>query len=785
MEDQGHDNITLAGPSKTPQLEITSGENAGETFPVKPQTRIGRERDNEVVLLDPRASRYHAQISFASGQWTVQDLGSSNQTYLNGRVVTGTNPLKSGDRIGIGETEFTFTIPGAPAAATAAVAETAPVAAVVPPPTTAPTPAAYASGRSAPPRLAWIAGGFVLLLCLVAVAAIYMISRGTGVEVIPPPPTVSGLLPPGSEGEGDTPAAPVEVPPPPENLTLIYEDDFTDSFGGWDDAFDAYTTKQYGNNRYQIEVNTDNLIAWGLANRDVSDFTLEVEARQEDGAPSNSYGLLFRLQDRDNFYRYDISGDGFFLLSKFENGLWHTLIDWTQSEFINPDTNILKVSAFGPSITVWANGQALGSIIDDSFEHGNFGFFASTFSEPYMWVSFDNLKLLAPEGQQLTLLPTSTRVIVPLADSSAAVPSYTPTPSLTLEMVSVIATPTASAVDSTAEAVDSTGETVAEINETATPLAAATSTPRPTRIPTATPVPLPEYASRDQPLARGEEQVSGRIVFPVYDAARGTYDIYIANAADGSGRQLVQAQASQPGLTLDGKDIAYRSWQPDNRGMFARPLAGGESWKFELFFESARPQYSPVDNSIMYHSRTSGEEPAIYRVIDGIGQVMRGDGAPIQGRNPKWSPDAQQIVYNACLGGTCGIVRRNADSTNPIMLTDHPSDTAPEVSLDGSTVVFMSQRSGDWDVYSVGLNGGEINALTDDDSSDGLPTWSPRGTKIAFVSNRDGKWSMWDMDPDGTNERRLFELGGSIDGQVQIDVANSYGWVEENIDWIP
>lgn len=107
---------------------------------------------------------------------------------------------------------------------------------------------------------------------------------------------------------------------------------------------------------------------------------------------------------------------------------------------------------------------------------------------------------------------------------------------------------------------------------------AATETPeaRPTPAPTATPVPLPAYASRDQPLARGEARVAGRIVFPVYDPERATYDIYMANAADGSERQLIQAEASQPAVNEKGTAIAYRSWQPDNRGLFARPLSGGD-----------------------------------------------------------------------------------------------------------------------------------------------------------------------------------------------------------------
>jgi TolB protein len=741
-------------------LKVTRGENIGQAFKLKPQNRIGRERDNDIVLLDPRASRYHAQISFEADQWQLTDLGSSNHTYLNGQEVSEPKTLGAGDRIAIGETELTFTLPGAAADATLPVTPT--------PATVSPQASpAVETGRSTPPRLAWIAGGFVLLLCLAAVVVIYMVSRTTTPEPGEGPPGVAA--PP---VDGGSTAEPVESVQVPENLTLIYEDDFSDSFGGWDDAFDAYTTKQYGNNRYQIEVSTDNLIAWGLANRDVADFELEVEAKQEDGAKSNSYGLLFRFQDRDNFYRYDISGDGFFLVSKFVDGQWETLVDWTQSPYINEETNSLKVSAIGPSLTVWANGQPLASVTDDTFTHGNFGFFASTFSEPFIWVSFDNLKVWVPQGQQITMLPTATLPSVVSAPPPSATPEPTETPTPVSDTIKV---------EPTAAEEEATTETTSE------PTPSPTNTPIPTDTPepTATPVPLPSYASRDQPLPRGETRVTGRIVFPVFDLGRGTYDIYMANAADGTNRQLVQENASQPGLNIEGSELAYRSWQPDKRGLFARPLSGGDAWHFDIFFESARPQYSPADGSLMYHSRTGGKEPAVYRVIDGVGQVMRRDGGPIQGRSAKWSPDAQQFVYSSCLGGKCGVILSNLDGTNPILLSDHPSDTAPEISPDGKTVVFMSERSGDWEIYSVGINGGEITALTSDDASDGLPTWSPDGNKIAFVSNRDGEWSIWDMDPDGSNERRLFELEGSIDGFVGHDVANSFGWVEENIDWIP
>jgi hypothetical protein len=759
------DNIPGASSQATdsagPKLEVTRGENTGETFKVHFETTIGRELDNDVVLLDARASRHHAKILLDNGQWQVIDLNSANGTQVNGVTVSSPVTLKTGDRVTLGETELLFQMPGSTEAGP-------PPAPIVTPPAANPTPGvrpaiAIAKKR---PRLAWIASGIILFVCFAAVLVLYVASsRLAGEE-----PVAAGSGAPSSEtgqNSGSRTEAPGASNAAPEDLTLVYEDDFSDSFGGWDDAFDQYTRKVYGNNRYQIEVQASNLVAWGLANRDVADFELEVEAKLEDGDQKNSYGILFRFLDRENFYRFDVSGDGYYLFSKFIDGEWSTLVDWTQSQFINTGgaANILKVSAFGPEIALWANGQQLATLTDGSLPHGNFGFFAGTFAEPYAWVSYDNLKLWAPANTALTLIPTATRSSVPIAMAAAAAsptplpPTSTPSPELVREEVeSPVATPG---------------------SDTAQPG---------TNEPTPTPVPLPEYASRDQTLARGEAPAAGRIVFPLFDSERGTYDIYSANISDGSGLRLVQSGASQPALSEDGVDFAYRSWAPDRRGLFARKLTAkddSDSWRFDPYFESAGPQFSPLDQSLIYFSRSAGREPAVYRIIDGEGLVMRREGAPIQGKSPKWSPNGQQFVYSSCLGGTCGIMLSSIDGANPTLLTNHPSDTKPEISPDGSMVVFMSERAGNWEIYRVDLDGKNLKALTTDSASDGLPTWSPEGSKIAFVSNRDGAWAIWDMNPDGSNKRRHFALDGSPDGVVAIDPTNSFGWVEENIDWIP
>lgn len=64
---------------------------------------IGREAYNDVVLIDPEASRKHAQISFQAGRYVVEDLGSTNGTFVNGRQILTATTLNRGDVIEVGE----------------------------------------------------------------------------------------------------------------------------------------------------------------------------------------------------------------------------------------------------------------------------------------------------------------------------------------------------------------------------------------------------------------------------------------------------------------------------------------------------------------------------------------------------------------------------------------------------------------------------------------------------------------------------------------------------------
>ncbi len=90
----------------TPQLlVVTAGTLAGTKLPLgEEQITIGRANDATLVLSDDYASSRHARLFPQDGQWIVEDLGSTNGTYLDRQKVTQPTPVPAGVPIRIGKT---------------------------------------------------------------------------------------------------------------------------------------------------------------------------------------------------------------------------------------------------------------------------------------------------------------------------------------------------------------------------------------------------------------------------------------------------------------------------------------------------------------------------------------------------------------------------------------------------------------------------------------------------------------------------------------------------------
>lgn len=85
-----------------PTLIMQEGQGVGRSWPVeKEKVIIGRGEDCDVVLTERQVSRHHAQIRRLDSQYVLEDLGSRNGTYVNGREVTEPHVLQDGDEIQI------------------------------------------------------------------------------------------------------------------------------------------------------------------------------------------------------------------------------------------------------------------------------------------------------------------------------------------------------------------------------------------------------------------------------------------------------------------------------------------------------------------------------------------------------------------------------------------------------------------------------------------------------------------------------------------------------------
>jgi pSer/pThr/pTyr-binding forkhead associated (FHA) protein len=363
---------TLIQIPRLPRLMITAGTGEGREFKLRAKATLGRAPDNDIIVEDPKVSRHHAVIAFTEERYSITDLESANGTFVNGiRVRESHHPLRAEDVISLGDTELTFyEVP--PSAKTA-----------LPKPSAQPVP----KFMGKVPTWAWITGAAVLIIFLGIVGAVALL-RGSAL--------LEGRIATGQ----DTPASLAK-------LTLIYSDDFNDSETGWGEVFAPDTVRQYGGSRYHIIAKENDVFTWSKLGREFTDFVLEVDATQDQGPSNNSYGLLFRIEDDEHFYRFGISGDGFYFLDKAVGSEWVSVIDWTESPYINRGqaSNRLKVTCAGSQITLHVNDQHLATATDDSYDHGDIGLFAVSFAEPNVHITFDNLKVWAAKGT-LAVPPT-------------------------------------------------------------------------------------------------------------------------------------------------------------------------------------------------------------------------------------------------------------------------------------------------------------------------------------------------------------------------------------------
>jgi hypothetical protein len=177
---------------------------------------------------------------------------------------------------------------------------------------------------------------------------------------------------------------------------LPFRDDFSDPGSGWTTTDTGQLRIRYLDGALHFQVNAPDSAAWAVAGKRAEDFILDVDAAQVEGPDNNHYGVIVRYADEENFYRLDISGDGYYSIQRYRDGAWQVLINWPESAAIRQGvtSNHLRVIAEGPKLTFVVNGTIVGSIEGADIAVGDVGLTAGTFpDESGVHIAFDNFEV--------------------------------------------------------------------------------------------------------------------------------------------------------------------------------------------------------------------------------------------------------------------------------------------------------------------------------------------------------------------------------------------------------
>lgn len=327
-------------------------------------------------------------------------------------------------------------------------------------------------------------------------------------------------------------------------------------------------------------------------------------------------------------------------------------------------------------------------------------------------------------------------------------------------------------------------------------------------------------------------------------SVRNPSSLWIVNVETGAKHRLVENSAMQPSWSPNGRRIAF--WYTENRGkriIATVAAAGGEPvvvtdvgnanwnpvWSPDgefLYFASdrggnmafwrvrvdpdsgatqAEPEFVPtpanfsrhlsfsrdgrrlayVQTTITSNLKSVAFDPASEKILGEPEWVTRGD-REISG--PDLSPDGKQFAARVIRRTQDDIVLLNADGSNQRDLTnDDPFDRYVRWSPDGRRVAFASDRSGNYQIWTIDSDGSNLTQITFmDDRVVSFPVWSPDGSKLifdagtrAYILDMNKGWNeqtpvevplmsdgrffrIWDWSPDGKKLAGFIERNGGI-----------------------
>lgn len=260
-------------------------------------------------------------------------------------------------------------------------------------------------------------------------------------------------------------------------------------------------------------------------------------------------------------------------------------------------------------------------------------------------------------------------------------------------------------------------------------------------------------------------------------------EVFIINP-DGTGkRQLTDNGQNDffPAWAPDGKAIAYESSSADDVDIFILDREGERNLTNDPRRANRFPAWSPDGSQIVFSRQSpfTGIGPLWVINTDGTRPRQITDAVDVN-THPTWSPDGRFIVFVSDRSGNHDLYAVRPDGTDLRQITDTPTvqEANPNWSPDSRRIAYDACFSAtypcagvtpNYEIFTARPDGSDRRRITFERGIDTHPAWSPDGTQVVFHSSRAGFSHIWTMNADGSNPTQITfaDFTGGVDPDWQ------------------
>jgi Tol biopolymer transport system component/DNA-binding winged helix-turn-helix (wHTH) protein len=278
--------------------------------------------------------------------------------------------------------------------------------------------------------------------------------------------------------------------------------------------------------------------------------------------------------------------------------------------------------------------------------------------------------------------------------------------------------------------------------------------------------PMTEPEGQDRDWGPSFSPDGTRMAFVRANGAGFPEEIFLTAAAGAAAHQATYERAAvmgPPAWSADGQNIIFSSTKAGEPSLWKIPANGGIAIRIEETGEAAwHPTLSRRDGKLVVQKILRSS--SIYRMDlqEGGAQQARTIVTSTNGRNegPQLSPDGKRLVFMSDRSGNLEIWASNRDGSAAVQLTNLNGCGTPRWSPDGLWVAFDTVGNGARGVYVISAKGGTPRALVQDQSENSVPSWSRDGKWVYFASNRSGQDQVWKAPAEGGQPVQVTQHGG-------------------------